>query len=124
MTGQELLIIFGSIGILLAVGHFFRKRQPMGKIPRIDEVASRYLGKREHIDPAKYYAVMVDTDPGIFFAYCEERRTPRILEFGSLNEAKEAAKDESVDPEGEVYGCVYRGRDGYLAIYNNGVAIN
>ncbi len=64
--------------------------------------------------------MFISVDPGIFVAHCEGRREPEILDFASLDEAKQAAKTKSIDPEGEMFACAYRGRDEYLAIYNNG----
>jgi hypothetical protein len=120
MTGQEFLVVVGCIGALMAIAYLFRRPKSGGEIPRIDEVAACCLGEQESVDPGKYYVVLVDTDPGLFFAYCCGDRIPKILEFATLDEARTAAREGSVDPEGELFACVFRGRDEYLAIFNNG----
>jgi hypothetical protein len=109
---------------LVALGFVFLwkrlTKKPSG-ISRMDQVASYFLRHKPDVDPAKYYVVALDLDPGYFSAYLELRRTPPILEFQSREEADAYAKDASIDPvEQESWTFVFRGREEYLAIYHEG----
>ena len=113
------IVIAGGLAAY-ACARIFRRKDRSPTDPTIDQIAAFSLAERDNVDPAKYYVVLVNTDIGYQIAYGQGRLDPEILEFDSLEQATVAANEQSVDLEGEIFACIYRGKGDYLAIHNNG----
>lgn len=116
------LVLIAFLLILLSPAVYLTIRDSRGKGvgSSIDVMASWFLERRPGVDPQRYYVVFIDTDMGAVIAYSEGRRTPPVREFDDLEEARRAARAGSVDPEDEIYACIFRGRKALVAAYRGG----
>ncbi len=94
------LVMLGMIAIVLTchyLSRWIRGKEPQG--PALNQIAEAYLRKKEDLDSAKFYAVVVDADMGNLIAHCEGTRPCLIREFIALEEAHAFARDSAKEDE-------------------------
>jgi hypothetical protein len=120
----KILSLLLVLALAWMVRNLFRKwkEQRPYRGPVLNDIPRFHLETHAAVDPEKFYVVVVDLDPGFIQAYFERRLSPPILEFATLDEARQSAQAQSLDPaEHEKMSFVYRGSKECLAIYRDGV---
>ena len=119
------IVILGALVlvILAYILHFNWKLNQDADVPGMEEMAKFFLD-RDGKNTKRFSVVVIDYDPGVYFACVAGKRQCEIKGFAALDEAAQFAKQSSMDSDEGKFSFLFDEDRKYISCFHQGKEVD